>query len=118
MIIAKKEPYTKAEIEKLLGALDPYIKTVIDLKEEICCAGAKMHFEEEKVLMEAGSKQGDLWGGGIDTETKTVAFDSMINLRPNDNNLSNEILDPAKRLRFEELTKYFFGVIYTSGNGS
>src|SRR3989344_7188277 len=105
MIITKKEPYIKEEIEKLLEDLNPYIKTVIDLELKICCAGAKMHYEEEKILMNSGSAQSSLWGGGIDVETKTIAFDSMINLRPNDSNLSNEILNPDKRKTFEQLTK-------------
>lgn len=112
MIITKKEPYTKVEIEKLLEELDPYIKTVIDLDRGICSAGAKMHYEEEAVLMESGSGQSSLWGGGVDVETKSIAFDSMINLRPNDNNSSNEILDPAYRRKFEDLTKHFFSEIY------
>ena len=112
MIITKSEPYTKEEIQKLLEELDPYIKTVIDLDLGICSAGAKMHYEEEKILMDLGSVQSSLWGGGVDVETKTIAFDSMINLRPNDNNLSNEILDPARRGKFEDLTKHFFWEIY------
>lgn len=108
MILTSNKPYTKEQIKNLLEELDPYIKTVIDIDLKICCSGAKMHFEEEKFLMDAGSKQSNLWGGGVDTETKTIAFDSMINLRPNDNNTSNEILDPEKRKTFEDLTKYFF----------
>lgn len=111
MIITKKEPYTEEEIEKLQEKLKPYIKTVIDLELKICCAGAKMHYEEEKILITSGSRQNDIWGGGVDVETKTIAFDSMINLRPNDNNLSNEILNPYKRKAFEELTSYFFSRI-------
>ena len=113
MIITKKEPFTNEEIQQLTEELDPYIKTVIDLEQKICCAGARMHFEEEKILIGKGSKQAGLWGGGIDTETKTIAFDSMINLRPNDKNSSNEILDPALRKKFEELTKYFFSTLFT-----
>jgi len=112
VIITKKDPYTKEEIIKLLEELDPYIKTVIDLELEVCSAGARMHYEEEKVLMDSGSRQSDLWGGGFDTQTKTIAFDSMVNLRPNDNNLSNEILDSELRKKFEDLTKHFFSAIY------
>ncbi len=90
MIINKKEAFTKEEIEKILEALNPYIKTVIDLENKVCCAGAKMHFEEEQILLKAGSVQANLWGGGFDIETQTIGYDSMINIRPNDNNSSNE----------------------------
>ncbi len=108
MIITKKEPYTKDEIEKLREVFDIYIKTVIDVKKRICSAGASRHFESEKILLDQGSSQSDMWGGGIDVKTKVIDFNSFINIRPADNNASNEILDPALRKNYEEITKYFF----------
>ncbi|MEX2007449.1 MAG: DUF5674 family protein [Candidatus Levyibacteriota bacterium] len=112
MIITKKEPYTEAEIEELKEKFGSYIKTVIDLKKKICSAGADRHFESEKILLEQGSIQQDLWGGGIDLETKTIDCNSFINVRPADNNKSNELLDSKKRREFEKITKYFFKSIY------
>lgn len=108
MIITKSQPFTKEEIKKLREQFDVYIKTVIDIKKKICCAGMDRHFESEKILLEQGSKQSDIWGGGIDLETKTIDFNSFINIRPNDNNTSNEIQNPDIRKTYEELTKYFF----------
>lgn len=70
------------------------------------------HFEGEKILMEQGSKQSDIWGGGIDLETKVIDFNSFINIRPNDNNTSNEIQDAEIRKNYEELTKFFFKETY------
>lgn len=112
MILTKKEPFTKEEIEKLKEQFEVYIKTVIDIKRRVCSAGADRHFESEKVLLEQGSEQKDLWGGGIDLNTKIIAFDSFINIRPADKNTSNEIQDPKIRDEFEKLTKYFFKDIY------
>lgn len=112
MIITKSEPFTKEEIEKLKELFDVYIKTVIDVEKKICSAGADRHFESEKVLLEEGSKQSDLWGGGIDVETKIIDCNSFINIRSNDKNTSNEILDPELRKKFEELSKYFFKQLY------
>jgi hypothetical protein len=108
MIITKSEPFTKAEIGKLRELFDVYIKTVIDLENKICSAGADRHFESEEVLLNEGSHQSNLWGGGIDLETKTIDCNSFINVRPADNNASNEIQDPNLRKKFEDLTKYFF----------
>ena len=53
------------------------------------------HFEGEQVLLKKGSKQKDLWGGGLDLELETVEidFNSFINIRPRDNNTKNEIQD-------------------------
>lgn len=112
MVIIKTEPYTKEEIKVLRECFDTYIKTVIDIKKRVCSAGANRHFESEKMLLEQGSSQSDLWGGGIDIETKIIDYNSFINIRPDDNNASNEVLDQKIRKTFEKLTKYFFKIIY------
>lgn len=108
MILTKIEPYSGEEIEKLREQFDVYIKAVIDVKKKVCSAGCDRHFESEQILLEQGSKQSDLWGGGVDLVTKDIDFNSFINIRPNDNNTSNEIQDSAVRKRFEDLMKHFF----------
>ena len=108
MIFTKTKPYTKNEIGKLEEAFDVYVKTVIDIKKKICCAGMDRHFEGEKILLEQGSSQVDIWGGGIDLETKIIDYNSFINIRPSQNNPSNEVLDPEIRKLYKDLTKYFF----------
>lgn len=57
-----------------------YIKTVIDIENKICSAGADRHFESEKILLDFGSKQGNIWGGGIDTNTNSRR---CIDVQPN-----------------------------------
>lgn len=108
MIITKSEPFTKEEIEKLKEQFEFYIKTVIDIEKKVCSAGCDRHFESEKLLLEQGSKQDDLWGGGIDVETKSIDFNSFINIRPTQNNTSNEIQSEEIRRKYEELSKFFF----------
>lgn len=112
MIITKTEPFTKEEITKLKQVFDVYIKTVIDIQKKICSAGMDRHYEGEKILLDQGSKQSDIWGGGIDLETEVIDFNSFINIRPHDNNTSNEIQNPEIRKVYEELTKFFFQEIY------
>ena len=112
MIITKSEPFTKEEIKNLKEVFDVYIKTVIDINKRVCSAGMDRHFEGERILLEQDSKQSDIWGGGIDLETKVIDFNSFINIRPNDNNTSNEIQDPEIRRVYEELTSFFFKEIY------
>lgn len=85
-------------LKKLAGIFSGYIKFVADVKREILSAGSARHFEDEKVLLEDGSKQENLWGGGLDLETGELDFDSMINLRPKENP-SREIL--SKKIRSE-----------------
>lgn len=86
-------------LKKVAADLDGYIKVVVDLKRKILTAGGKLHVDAERLLLEDGSKQEDLWGAGIDLQTNEVDFDSMINLRPAQGNTSREVLD--KRIRQE-----------------
>ena len=108
MTLTKKEPFTKEEIRKLRERFDVYIKTVIDVSRDICSAGADRLFEMEKILLDQSSQQSDLWGGGIDVDTKTIDCNSFINIRPADNNTSSEIQDPLIRKKFETLMTTFF----------
>jgi hypothetical protein len=58
----------------------------------------------EQMLLKDGSKQEDLWGAGLDLETNEMDFDSMINLRP-EQNRSWEILDENIREQVESITR-------------
>ncbi|MBI3617382.1 MAG: hypothetical protein HY210_04090 [Candidatus Omnitrophica bacterium] len=73
-----------------------YIKVVVDVRRRILAAGGEKHVDAEQLLLKDGSRQEDLWGAGLDIETKEMDFDSMINLRPA-KNTSREILDPKVR---------------------
>jgi len=64
--------------------------------------------ESEKILLDKDSSQSDLWGGGVDIATKIIDCNSFINIRPRDNNASNEIQNQIIRKKFEDLAKYFF----------
>lgn len=109
MIIKKNTPFTKEEIIEVSSEFGGYVKTVIDVERKICVAGMPIHFDGEKMLIEDGSRQSDIWGGGIDLNNRgKVDFNSFINIKPNDNNDSNEILDSKLRESYSNLTKYFF----------
>lgn len=112
MIITKSEPYSKEEVQKLREQFDVYIKTVIDLRQKICSAGCDRHSDSEKILLQQGLYQDDLWGGGIDLETMAIDCNSMINIRPKQNNTSNEIQDEKLRIEFERITRYFLRILY------
>jgi hypothetical protein len=112
MILTKSTPFTKDEIDQLREQFDSYIKTVIDVDKSICSAGCARHFESEKLLLDQGSGQESLWGGGIDLETNTIDGNSFINIRPVQNNTSNEIQDRVIFRIFEKQMKYFFAAIY------
>ena len=117
MIITKSEPFNIEKIDKLKEQFQVYIKTVIDIKNKICSAGMNRHFEGEHILLQQGSNQSDLWGGGLDLETKEIDFNSFINIRPQDNNSKNEIQDPQIKSIYETLTQFFFqNILWTKPN--
>lgn len=108
MIITSSLPLTLEEITQAKERFSIYIKTVIDIRKKICCAGMDRHFEGEKILLESRSYQSDIWGGGIDLETKEIDFNSFINIRPQDNNLKNEIQSERVKKIYFEMTSFFF----------
>lgn len=112
MIISTTTPFTLEQLEQLKEQFDVYIKTVIDIEKKVCVAGMDRHFEGEQMLLKDGSKQSNLWGGGIDINNHDIDFNSFINIRPNDGNTSNEIQTAEIRTTYAELTKYFFQEIY------
>jgi tRNA-dihydrouridine synthase len=96
MIITKSTPYTKSEIKKLCEVFDTYIKTVIDIEKKICSAGSDRHYESEKILLEQGSNQTDLWGGGIDIDTKEVVNEGACSGLIKNPKLAAEIIQATK----------------------
>lgn len=110
MILTSTKPFTIEEIEKLKETYPSYIKTVIDVEKEVCAAGMEWHFEGEQLLLEQGSSQSTLWGGGVDVKTKEIDFNSFINVRSRDNNSKNEIQSEKLKATYKKLTEYFFEV--------
>jgi len=85
--------------------LGGYIKFVVDVEKEILTAGGVRHVQGKELLLQNGSMQENLWGGGFDLETNEVDFGSMINIRPNRNNPSREVLMPEVRKKIEEIVR-------------
>lgn len=82
--------------KKIAEDLKGYIKIVVDVRRKVLTAGGEKHVDGERLLLEDGSLQEDLWGAGLDLETGEMDFDSLINLRPMKNR-SREILDEEIR---------------------
>lgn len=84
--------------EKMYGEL---VKAVVDIRQKLVVVDAGLHADEEQFLLEQGSRQEDLWGINLypdDYGTEDfVEFDSMINIRPQQNNRSRSVEDPEIR---------------------
>lgn len=100
-IIEKQTP-----LQQIIDLQDNYfgdmVKAVVDVKKEILAVDAELHADLEKQLLESGSRQSDLWGinlyPGLSGDD-FIEFDSMINIRPYQNNPSRDVLDQVVRER-------------------
>lgn len=86
-----------------------YIKVVVDIERNVLAAGGEWHADAEKVLLEEGSRQENLWGGGVNLIKKKVDFVSLINMRPVLSN-SQEVMNQEIRDKMEIVMRRVFGL--------
>jgi hypothetical protein len=82
--------------------LGVYIKLAVDIRKGILAGGGALHADCEAVLLEGGSRQEDIWGADWIPSTQQIRYEALINIRPHQNNLSMEILDPSIRNQVRE----------------
>ena len=88
---------TRAILKKMSEKMfEDLVKAVVDVEKKIMYVDAQMHADMEKVMLEQGSDQKDLWGINLypdDTEDSWIEFDSLINLRPSWGNKTRGVDD-------------------------
>lgn len=107
MITVLTKRATAEELKNASEDLDGYIKFVVDIHRNIMTTGGTRHVQGEELLLSQGSKQSDLWGGGVDMETKDIDYDSMINIRPLQNNYGREVISESVRAKMKDLVMQF-----------
>jgi hypothetical protein len=88
------------------------VKGVVDIRRGYLALDAEMHSDLEKVLLEDGSQQMDLWGINLypdQTGDGFIEFDSMINMRPSQGNRTRSVEDETTRLRIIEIVNQRVG---------
>ena len=103
------KPISKQQLrdagEELYGDM---VKAVVDVRKGIIAAGGELHADDEAFLLERSSLQEDLWGINLYTIRELpemVEFDSMINIRPRQNNRSRGVEDPNIREEIIEIVR-------------
>jgi hypothetical protein len=74
------------------------VKAVIDVERRVMAIGGELHSDEEALLIDDGSAQGNLWGINLypaEQGDAWIEFDSMINIRPSQGNRSRNVEDSA-----------------------
>jgi len=93
----------------MLQVLGTYIKLAVDLHRGILAGGGAMHADCEAALLDDGSQQEDIWGADWNPHSQQVTFESLINIRPRQNNRSLEIVDPDIREDVAQITRQLLG---------
>ena len=103
-----RKPLSAQEIFVLKKQHGSYLKLTIDLENEILVAGCELHADGEEILLKKGGRTENIWGGGINLETKTIDATAVINLRSSLGNESMEILASKRREKFFSIVKKLF----------
>ncbi len=81
------------------------VKGVVDARRNLLAIDAELHADLEKMLLDDGSEQFDLWGINLYFDGELVEFDSMINIRPAQGNRSRDVEDEMTRQKVIEVVK-------------
>jgi len=93
MIIVSKISIQKLQ-EMSYHFFEEMVKGVIDIKKCVLAIDAELHADLESLLLNEGSQQEDLWGINLYpflNNEDFLEFDSMINIRPSQNNRSRSV---------------------------
>lgn len=107
--VTKQSPIKLSELHGMAKKMyEPMVKADVDLASGTVLVDMPMHVDGEAEFLERGSKQEDLWGINLHpakfgTED-FVEFDSMINIRPWQNN-------PSRYVEDEEIRKQILNLI-------
>ncbi len=102
---------TGEELKKM--AVDRFgdlVKAVVDVEREMIALDAELHADLEALFLENGSLQKNLWGINFYPDLEDddfIEFDSMINMRPSQGNMSRSVgnIEIRKKI-MEVVTKW------------
>ena len=78
-----------------------YVKAVVDPRRKVMVVDMRFHNDAQPMLEEEGSDFLDIWGIRLHPEAygtdDFVEFDSMLNIKPERDNQTTSVEDPATR---------------------
>jgi hypothetical protein len=108
MLIIDKEIKNKDLADIAKNTFGDMVKGVVDVEKEIIAIDAGLHADLETFLLQNGSSQENLWGINLYPEIDDddfLEFDSMINIRPTQNNRSRDVEDEKIRQKIIAIIK-------------
>jgi len=111
-VVVLKSRIDPGELRRLAERFEGMVKYVVDVERQLIAIGGEMHSDSEQVLLEAGSRQADLWGANYYPgrgRDGCIEYTSLINIRPAAGNRGMELQDRALREKVREITLALVG---------
>lgn len=107
-VVKIEERVTKEDLKRAREEYGDFIKVVVDINKRVMVIGGEWHADAEKMLLDSGSQQENIWGGSVDLTTRTIDVIALINIRPRQGNDSQEILDLKVKEKFIQIVEEKF----------
>ena len=104
-----REPISRSELTTIAAQqFGDMVKAVVDIGRRIMAIGGELHADEEAILLQDGARQAELWGINLYPGTageEWIEYDSMINVRPSQGNLSRDVQDAVVRQSIRQIVE-------------
>jgi len=104
-----RAPISRSELTTLAASrFGDLVKAVVDIARGIMAVSGELHSDEEALLLDDGSQQHDLWGINLypaEAGEDWIEFDSVINVRPSQNNRSRSVEDENTRATIRRVVR-------------
>ena len=108
LLIQKAAPQ---QINDMLEIYPRLIKIAVDIRQKVLAGGGEMHADCERVLLDNGSEQDDIWGANWYPSDQRIEFEALINIRPLLGNRGMLIQSQEIRSAVEAITRRILGVV-------
>ena len=106
LLIQKAAPQ---QINDMLEIYPRLIKIAVDIRQKVLAGGGEMHADCERVLLDNGSEQDDIWGANWYPGEQRVEYEALINIRPRLGNRSIVIQSEEIRQAVKAITLDILG---------
>ncbi|HCB35025.1 MAG: hypothetical protein A2W52_02360 [Candidatus Taylorbacteria bacterium RIFCSPHIGHO2_02_49_25] len=101
-----EKPITRTEAREIAKEFyGNMVKGVVDVEREIIALGGEWHMDANSLIIESGSRQDTVWGFNFYTDDGRIAYTSLINIRPAQNNRKIEVEDEMLKGKMERIIR-------------
>ena len=100
------EKISRSEAKKIAEEIyGDMVEGVVDIERGIIALGGQYHMDGNMALIDNGSEKKNIWGFNFYPDENRIQYNSLINIRPLQNNRAIEIKDEKLRLQMEKVIR-------------